>query len=150
MMALNRVMVAGNLTRDPNVRQTPSGMPVGTFGLALNERYTTKEGKEHEEVCFVDVEVWGKQAETCSQYLAKGSPAFVEGRLHCDRWEDRETGKPRNRLLVRADRVQFLTSPNRAQESPADRRAAVSAGPERQTNTTPRRAPREGGQVKRA
>ena len=115
MMCMNKVMVAGNLTRDPVVRQTQSGFPVGSFGLAMNERYTTRQGAEREDVCFVEVEVWGKQAQTCGQYLRKGATAFVEGKLRSDQWEDRESGKRRNRLVVRADRVQFLPGPARMQ-----------------------------------
>ena len=114
MVSMNRVMVAGNLTRDPVVRKTNGGTAVGNFGLAVNDRYATRQGEEREEVCFVEIEVWGKQAESCGQYLTKGAPAFVEGRLRSDRWEDRDTGKPRSRMLVRAERVQFLPAPNRA------------------------------------
>ena len=114
-MTMNKVMVAGNLTRDPVVRQTQTGFAVGSFGLAMNERYTTRQGAEREDVCFVEVEVWGKQAQTCGQYLRKGAPAFVEGRLRTDQWEDRQTGQQRNRLVVRADRVQFLPGPARMQ-----------------------------------
>jgi len=108
MMTLNRVMLAGNLTRDPELRRTPNGAAVAVFGLAANERFATRQGEQREEVCFVDIEIWGKQAETCCQYLTKGAPAFVEGRLRCDRWEDKQTGQRRSRLFVRADRVQFL------------------------------------------
>lgn len=108
MMTLNRVMLAGNLTRDPELRRTPNGAAVAVFGLAANERFATRQGEQREEVCFVDIEIWGKQAEACCQYLSKGAPAFVEGRLRCDRWEDKQTGQRRSRLLVRADRVQFL------------------------------------------
>jgi len=107
-MTLNRVMLAGNLTRDPELKRTPNGAAVAVLGLATSERFTTRQGEQREEVCFVDIEIWGKQAEACCQCLSKGSPAFVEGRLRCDRWEDKQTGQRRSRLLVRADRVQFL------------------------------------------
>ncbi len=113
MLTVNKVMLAGNLTRDPVVRQTQAGAPVGDFGLAMNERYTTQSGEEREDACFVDVQVWGKLAQNCAEYLSKGSAAFVEGRLRCNRWEDRETGQPRTRLVIRADRVQFISTPNR-------------------------------------
>ena len=118
MVAVNQVVVAGNLTRDPELRRTASGTAVGLLGLAVNERFTTREGEQKEEVCFVDIEVWGKQAEACGQYLRKGASALVEGRLRCDRWEDRQTGQQRTKLLVRADRVQFVGQPSR--EKPAE------------------------------
>ena len=108
MMSLNKVMLVGNLTRALETRQLPSGQEVGKFGLAVNERYSTAQGEEREEVCFIDVEVWGKLAENCRQYLDKGAPAFVEGRLRSEEWDDRKTGEKRRRMVVRADRVQFL------------------------------------------
>jgi len=83
------------------------------MGLAVNRRYTASTGENREEVCFVDIDVWGKLAELCNQYLTKGAPAFVEGRLQYDSWDDRETGRKRSRLTVRADRVQFLGAPAR-------------------------------------
>ena len=111
MLAVNRVMAAGNLVRDPEIRATSGGATVGTFTLALNERFQRRDGTEKEEVAFVDVEVWGRQAKACGDCLHKGSAAFVEGRLKLNRWEDRETGKPRSRLYIRGDRVQFMSQP---------------------------------------
>lgn len=110
MSSLNKVFLMGNLTRDPELRQLPSGTSVCKMGLAVNRRYSTREGEDREEVCFVDFEAWGRQAETCGRYLRKGSPALVEGRLKLDTWEDSETGRSRSRLLVHAERVQFLGS----------------------------------------
>lgn len=136
MMTLNRVMLAGNLTRQPDLRETPSGATVANFGLAMNERYTSRQGEEREDVCFVDVEVWGKQAEMCGQYLSKGNPAFVEGRLRCDRWEDRGTGQTRSRLVVRAERVQFLTPSGRSASGAEARRQAPDDGANPATRTT--------------
>ena len=109
MMTMNKVMVAGNLTRDPALRQTGTGTSVGSFALAVNEHYTTKNGEKREDTQFIDVEVWGKQAESCEQYLKKGAPAFVEGRLRVNQWEDKNTGDKKSRMLVRAERVQFLS-----------------------------------------
>lgn len=106
MASLNRVFLIGNLTRDPEVRHTPKGTAVGDLGLAINMSYRTAEGQDKEEVCYVDVVVWGKQAEVCKDYLSKGSPVFVEGRLQLDQWESQ--GEKRSRLRVRAERVQFL------------------------------------------
>ena len=111
MLTMNKVLIAGNLTRDPVMRKTQGGVPVGNFGLALNEQYRTRNGEDREETCFVEVEVWGRQAESCSQYLSKGRPALVEGRLRTNEWEDRKTGDRRTALRVRADRVQFLGAP---------------------------------------
>ena len=113
MSTLNRVFLMGNLTRDPEVRYTPSGTAVGDLGLAVNETYKNKAGEHVESTVFVDVEVWARQAETCAEYLYKGSPVFVEGRLKLDQWENQQ-GEKRSKLRVRADRVQFLGSPKRA------------------------------------
>ncbi len=107
MGSVNRVFLMGHLTRKPEVRVTPSGAAVSDLGVAVNERYRNKEGQTVETVCFADVVVWGNQAKACGQYLDKGSPVMVEGRLHYDTWQT-EKGEKRSRLRVRADRVQFL------------------------------------------
>jgi single-strand DNA-binding protein len=107
MANLNRVFLIGNLTRDPELRYIPSGTAVANFGLATNRIYTTQDGERKEEVCFVDIVVWSKTAENCANYLSKGRPVFVEGRLQFDSWET-EDGQKRSRLRVVADRVQFL------------------------------------------
>lgn len=107
MSNVNRVFLLGNLTRDPELRQTSSGMSVSDLGVAVSETYQNKAGEMVETKCFTDVVVWGKQAEACSQYLAKGAPVMVEGRLQLDQWEN-EAGEKRSRLRVKADRVQFL------------------------------------------
>lgn len=106
MADLNKVILAGNLTRDPEVRHTPSGMAVADLGMAINRRYKDNTGKDREEVVYVKVTVWGKQAETSGQYLSKGSPLLVEGRLKLDEWE--KDGQKQSRLGVVAERVQFL------------------------------------------
>ena len=87
MGSMNRVFLMGNLTRDPEVRHTPAGMAVSDLGLAVSDNYTSKAGEKVESVCFADVVVWGRQAETCGEYLSKGSPVMVEGRLQLDQWE---------------------------------------------------------------
>ena len=107
MGSMNRVFLMGNLTRDPEVRKTASGITVTDLGLAVSEKYKNKAGETVESVCFADIVVWGHQAETCKQYLGKGSPVMVEGRLQLDQWQT-DAGEKRNRLRVRADRVQFL------------------------------------------
>lgn len=116
MSTLNRVFLMGNLTRDPEVRYTPSGTAVGDLGLAINENYKNKAGETVENTVFVDVEVWARQAETCAEYLYKGSPVFVEGRLKLDQWTNQQ-GEKRSKLRVRAERVQFLGSPKRGTET---------------------------------
>src|SRR5471032_3419537 len=107
--SLNKVLLMGNLTRDPEVRYTPKGTAVGDLAIAINDSYKAQDGTIKETVTFVDVEVWGRQAETCKQYLTKGRPVFVEGQLRLDQWE--QEGQKKSKLKVRADRVQFLGSP---------------------------------------
>lgn len=107
MADLNKVMLIGRLTRDPVQSQTSTGAVCCQFGIAINRKFTSQ-GEAREEVCFVDIETWGKQAESCKQYLSTGGQVFVEGRLKFGQWEDRETGRKRTRLLVVAERVQFL------------------------------------------
>ena len=109
MASFNRVMLMGNLTRNPELKYTPSGTAVTDLGLAVNESFKNKAGDTVEQTCFVDVVVWGRQAETASEFLRKGSPAFIEGRLQFDQWENQE-GEKRSKLRVRAERVQFLSS----------------------------------------
>ncbi len=108
MPSYNRVLLMGNLTRDPEIRHTPKGTAVGDLAMAINMSYRTADGAEKEEVCYVDVVVWGRQAETCKEYLSKGSPIFVDGRLQLDQWEGSD-GEKKSRLRVRAERVQFLS-----------------------------------------
>src|SRR3990172_8458060 len=116
MSSYNKVLLMGNLTRDPEVRYTPKGTAVCTLGLAVNENYTTQSGEKREETIFVDIDVGGRQAETAGQYLAKGRPVFVEGRLKLDSWDDKETGQKRSKLKVVALHVQFLGSPRQGAE----------------------------------
>jgi len=109
MASFNKVLLMGNLTRDPELRYTASGAAVASFGLAVNRKY--KAGDDwKEEVCFVDITVWAKQAENCAEYLHKGSPVFIEGRLNFQSWET-DTGQKRNKLEVVANTVQFLGRP---------------------------------------
>ena len=108
MASLNKVMLIGNLTRDPELRYTQNGSAVCEIGMAINRTYMSNNEKK-EDVCFVDVNVWGRQAEACSRYLKKGAPLFVEGRLNFDQWTDKESGKTRSRLRVVAERTQFLS-----------------------------------------
>ena len=107
MADLNRVFLIGNLTRDPEVRYTPKGTAVGDLSLAVNTSIRGQDGQVKEETCFIEVVAWGRQAETAKEYLGRGSPVFVEGRLQFDQWESKE-GEKRNRIRVRAERIQFL------------------------------------------
>ncbi len=108
MASLNKVLLMGNLTRNPEIRYTPGGSAVCEFGMAINRRFMQANGQEKEETCFVDITVWGKQAESTSRFVQKGSSVFIEGRLVFDQWEEKETGNKRSRLRVYAERVQFL------------------------------------------
>jgi len=116
MANLNRVFLIGNLTRDPELRYTPKGTAVTNLGLAVNSRFKTQSGELKEEVVFITVVVWAKQAETCTQFLSKGRPIFVEGRLQMRSWETPD-GQKRNVLEVRASRVQFLGKPQASGEA---------------------------------
>ena len=107
MANLNKVFLIGNLTRDPELRYTPAGVAVANLGLAVNRRFRDKVGELKEDVCFLTVTVWDKQAEACCQYLQKGRPVFVEGVLQSRFWETND-GQKRSAIDVRAERVQFL------------------------------------------
>jgi single-strand DNA-binding protein len=107
MASLNKVFLIGNLTRDPELRYTPSGTAVSNLRLAVNRRFKDRNGELKEETCFITVTVWDKQAEVCNQYLQKGRPLFVEGRLQSRSWEGQD-GQKRSVVEVRAERVQFL------------------------------------------
>ena len=109
MASLNKVFLLGNLTRDPDLRSFPNGQNVCDLRLAVSRRFSAGNGQEQrEETCFVDVVVWGRSAANCKQYLGKGSPVLVEGRLQLDQWEDRNGGGTRSRLRVVAEQVQFV------------------------------------------
>jgi len=110
MASYNKVLLMGNLTKDPELRYTPQGTAVANLRMAVNRKYRTKDQELKEEVCFITAVVWNKQAETCNQYLHKGSSLFVEGRLQSRSWED-NTGAKRSVIEVRAERVQFMGSP---------------------------------------
>ena len=108
--SVNKVFLMGNLTRDVELKHTPSDQPVASFGIAVNRRYRTRDGEDRDETTFVDCESWGRTAEVMSQYLSKGRPVFLEGRLKLDQWEDRETGKKRSKLRVVVENFQFIDS----------------------------------------
>src|SRR5437870_11926339 len=110
MASFNKVILMGNLTRDPELRYTPKGTAVAKLGLAVNRTWKTETGETREEVLFIDVEAFSRQAETVGQYLKKGSPILVEGRLRMDSWDDKQTNQKRTKILVAAENVRFLGS----------------------------------------
>jgi len=131
MVAFNRVILAGNLVRDPETRFLPSGLAVTSFGLAVNHRYKSN-NEVKEEVSFFDVVVFGKMGENCAEYLSKGRPVLVEGRLRQRRWE--ADGVKRSKIEIVADNVQFLGSPRGA---PAEASAPAAPAPESQDDDIP-------------
>ncbi len=108
MPSLNKVLLMGNLTRDPELRVTPKGTPICQFSLAINRQFKMESGESREEVIYVDVEAWGKQGETIAKYVTKGRPLYVEGRLRLDQWEDKNTKEKRSRMKVVLEQFQFL------------------------------------------
>ena len=107
MANFNRVILAGNLTRDPQLSHTPNNTAVCEFGMAINRKYKGGDGQQHEDVCFVDCQAWGKTGEIINQYMIKGKPLLVEGRLTFDQWQDKQ-GQKRSRLRVTVENFQFL------------------------------------------
>jgi len=124
-MNINIVTLGGNLTRDPEVRNTPGGVPVADLGLAINDSYKNKAGELVKVTCFVDVQVWGKTAENCGQYLRKGSQIVVEGKLQLDEWE--KDGQKRSKIRVRADRVHFVGARATSSGTPAQPTSASAS-----------------------
>jgi single-strand DNA-binding protein len=134
MASFNKVILVGNLTRDPELRYTPKGTAVAKLGLAVNRVWTSESGEKKEEVTFIDVDVFGRTAENVGQYMRKGRPILIEGRLKLDQWDDKQTGQKRSKLSVVAETVQFLGSPggNEGGAPPAPRAprpAAAASAP---------------------
>ena len=124
MANLNKVMLIGNLTRDPELRYTPKGTAVAEIGMAVNRVRTNDQGQRQEDTTFVDVTLWGRQAELAQQYLSKGRPVYIEGRLQMDTWEDKNSGQKRSKLKVVGENMQFIGSggggrPSGGEEQPA-------------------------------
>ncbi len=118
MASLNKVFLIGNLTRDPELRYIPSGSAVATFTVAVNRVYKTQTGEKKEQTSFIRIVVWGRRAEVCGEYLSKGSPVFVEGRLQSREWEAQD-GQKRSTIEVVADNIQFLRIGGQAQSQGA-------------------------------
>jgi single-strand DNA-binding protein len=144
MANFNKVILAGNLTRDPEMRYTPKGTAVAKIGMAINRTWKSESGESKEEVTFVDVEAWGRQAEVIAQYMKKGRPFLVEGRLKLDQWEDKNTHQKQSKLKVVLESFSFIDSNRgdsagvpseapRAQKTAAPAAAAAPEGPETET-----------------
>jgi single-strand DNA-binding protein len=134
MASFNKVILIGNLTRDPELRYTPKGTAVARLGLAVNRQWKTDTGEAREEVTFIDIDAFGRQAEVIGQYCKKGRPIMIEGRLKYETWDDKQTNQKRSKLLVVLESFQFLGDGNRAggegappAGAPAARRPAATA-----------------------
>lgn len=136
MASYNKVLLMGNLTRDPELRFTANNQPVAQIGLAVNRHYTSSTGEKREEVTFVDCDAWGRTAELINQYFSKGRPIFIEGRLRLDQWEDQQ-GQKRSRLKVVIENFQFVDSKGGGggEGGGGDRSEARSSGAARPTRT---------------
>ncbi len=138
MASYNKVILLGNLTRDPELRYTPKGTASARLGMAVNRSYKTETGETREEVTFVDIDAWGKQAELIAQYLRKGNPLFVEGRLKLDQWDDKTSGQKRSAIRVVMENFQFVGGraegrptggpPSSGQSAPASPAAPAAGG----------------------
>src|SRR6478736_2073363 len=141
MANLNRVLLIGNLTRDPEVRYTPKGTAVAEIGLAINRVYSGEDGEKKEETTLVEVTLWARQAEVAGQYLKKGRPVFIEGRLQLDSWDDKQTGQKRSRLRVVAENLQLLGSRQESEGSSST--SAPRRSPSASAPPPPRPQPRD-------
>ena len=148
MASFNKVILAGNLTRDPELRYTPSGKAIAKFGLAINRNWTNEAGEKKEDVTFVDIDAFGRQAEVVAQYMKKGRPLLVEGRLRLDQWEDKNTHQKQTKLKVVLEGFSFIDSKGgddgSAPNPISPRPAAASAGAPAPVNG-PAAAPEESG-----
>jgi single-strand DNA-binding protein len=135
MASFNKVLLLGNLTRDPEVRYTPKGSAVTDLAIAVNRQYTLDNGEKREEVTYVDVTFWGRTAEVAGEYLRKGRPVFIEGRLQLDTWDDKQSGQKRSKLKVIGETMQMLGS-------------RAGTGGDVEEGASPARAARSGGASK--
>ena len=144
MASFNKVILMGNLTRDPELRYTPKGTAIAKVGLAVNRVWTNEAGEKKEDVTFVDVDVFGRTAENVGQYMRKGRPILIEGRLKLDQWDDKQTGQKKSKLGVVAETVQFLGSPGEGGGGGASAPAARPARPAQAAPSAPPSEPMEG------
>jgi len=137
MANLNKVMLIGNLTRDPELRHTPKGTAVAEISLAINRVWKDEQGQKQEDTTYVDVTLWGRQAEVAQQYLSKGNPVYIEGRLNLDSWDDKATGQKRSKLKVVGEALQLLGNKpsggggGNSSERPQQQSRSASASQER-------------------
>ena len=124
MASFNKVILMGNLTRDPELRYTPSGMAIAAFGIATNRRWKDQDGNQKDEVTYIDITAFGKQAEVIGQYFQKGKGIHIEGRLKFDQWDDKTTGQKRRKLGVVLDRFEFIGGGQGDGGSPAPQQSA--------------------------
>ncbi len=142
MPNLNRVMLMGNLTRDPEIKYTPKGTAIANFGIAINRVFTPEGGEKREEVTFIDLEAWGRTAEVIGEYFKKGKPIFIDGRLKLDQWDDKTTGKKMSKLRVVVESFEFLGSrEGGAPGGGGEEGGSQSAAPRSSAPPQPRRAP---------
>src|SRR5436853_3607138 len=139
MASFNKVILLGNLTRDPEIRYTPKGSAVCDLGIAVNRQYTLENGEKREEVTYVDVVLWARLAEIAAEYLKKGRPVFIEGRLQLDTWDDKQSGQKRSKLRVIGENMQMLGSRGAGGGGGATE-AADEERPARTTTPPPRAA----------
>ncbi|MEO6785165.1 MAG: single-stranded DNA-binding protein [Chthoniobacteraceae bacterium] len=140
MPNLNKVMLMGNLTRDPEIKYTPKGTAIANFGIAVNRTYTPEGGEKREEVTFIDLEAFGRTAEIIGEYFKKGRPIFIEGRLKLDQWDDKTTGKKMSKLRVVVDTFEFLGSREGGGGGGGEGGGSAPSG-EARSAPPPRRAP---------
>jgi single-strand DNA-binding protein len=141
MANFNKVMLMGNLTRDPEVRYTPKGTAVAEIGLAVNRIYSGENNEKREETTFVDVTLWGRTAEVAGEYLKKGRPVFIEGRLQLDSWEDKQSGQKRSKLRVVAEGMQLIGSRGGGGSGEGEEAASSSRSSGSRTTPPPKNAP---------
>lgn len=138
MANLNKVMLIGNLTRDPETRYTPKGTAVGDIALAINRVWMNEQNQKQEETTFVDITLWGRQAELVQQYVQKGHSLYVEGRLQMDTWDDKATGQKRSKLKVVAESIQFMNNAKKeGGEAPSGGSRGGSSRPPQQQQRGP-------------
>jgi single-strand DNA-binding protein len=138
MASFNKVVLLGNLTRDPELKYTPKGTAVAALGLAVNRVYSNDQGEKQEETTFIDVELWGRTAEIANEYLRKGRPVLIEGRLKLDTWDDKQSGQKRSKLKVVGETMQLLGS-REGGSSGGEYQEAPRGGSDQRSSAPPRR-----------
>ena len=123
-MNLNKVLIAGRLTRDPQLSSTPAGVAACDFGLAVNEKWKGADGQMQEEVTFIDCRAWKRTAEVINEHFSKGKPIFIEGKLHLSQWEDKDNGAKRSKMSVTVRSFEFISEPQGGQQAPQQQQQA--------------------------